>query len=171
MDIYQRWHCICKGVGEYWGISGKYKGWNWGTPIWVMHQLDENSCMEEYIGESGRTFGDRYKEHLKAPSPIHLHTTTTGHPVSPECFSIVKRESHAWSGTSRRPCTFGSMTPQQKSGKIPASTCMGSSTAGHTNTSSKVTLTIPPPCIMSHHLVPLDTTIPPKLIGRGTFFI
>ena len=24
-------------------------------------------CNEEYLGESGRTFGDRYKEHLKAP--------------------------------------------------------------------------------------------------------
>ena len=49
------------------------------------------NCTEEYIGESGRTFWDRYKEHLKAPSPIHLHTSSTGHPVSPECFSIVDR--------------------------------------------------------------------------------
>ena len=46
-----------------------------------------------YIGESGRIFEDRYKEHLKAPSPIHLHTTTTGHPVSPYCFSVVDRDS------------------------------------------------------------------------------
>ena len=49
------------------------------------------NCTEQYIGESGRTLGERYKEHLKAPSPIHLHTFTTGHPVSPECFSIVER--------------------------------------------------------------------------------
>ena len=48
---------------------------------------------EGYVGESGRTFGDIYKEHLKAPSPIHLHTTTTGHPISPDCFSIVDREA------------------------------------------------------------------------------
>ena len=41
------------------------------------------NCTEQYIGESGRTLGERYKEHLKAPSPIHLHTSTTGHPVSP----------------------------------------------------------------------------------------
>ena len=44
------------------------------------------NCTEQYIGESGRTLGDRYKEHLKAPSPIHLHTSSTGHLVSLECF-------------------------------------------------------------------------------------
>ena len=27
------------------------------------------NCPEEYIGESGRTFGDRLKGHLRAPSP------------------------------------------------------------------------------------------------------
>ena len=51
------------------------------------------NCTEQYIGESGRTLGDRYKEHLKAPSPIHLHTSTSGHQVSPDCFSIVDREA------------------------------------------------------------------------------
>ena len=30
-------------------------------------------CSEEYIGESGRTFGERYKEHLEAPSQIFIH--------------------------------------------------------------------------------------------------
>ena len=53
------------------------------------------NCTEQYIGESGWTLGDRYKEHLKAPSPIHLHTSATEHPVSPECFSIVDRESQS----------------------------------------------------------------------------
>ena len=52
------------------------------------------NCTEQYIGESGRTQGERYKEHLKAPSPIHLHTSTIGHPVSQECFTIVDREAH-----------------------------------------------------------------------------
>ena len=51
------------------------------------------NCPEEYIGESGRKFGDRLKEHLWAPSPIHHHSNSTGHPVSPECFTIVNRES------------------------------------------------------------------------------
>ena len=50
------------------------------------------NCPVEYIGESGRTIGDRVKEHLSAPSPIHQHSNTTGHPVSPDCFTIVHRE-------------------------------------------------------------------------------
>ena len=31
---------------------------------------DRIDCEEEYIGEPSRTFGERYKEHLKASSPI-----------------------------------------------------------------------------------------------------
>ena len=49
-------------------------------------------CDEEYIGESSRTFGERFKEHLKAPSPIYYHYNTTGHNVTIENFSIVERE-------------------------------------------------------------------------------
>ena len=49
-------------------------------------------CDEEYIGESSRTFGERFKEHLKAPSPIYDHFNTTGHNVTIENFSIVGRE-------------------------------------------------------------------------------
>ena len=49
-------------------------------------------CDEEYSGEISRTFGERYKEHLKAPCPIHDHSNTTGHTTSLENFSIVGRE-------------------------------------------------------------------------------
>ena len=34
-------------------------------------KCDKIDREEEYIGESSRTFEERYKEHLKAPSPIH----------------------------------------------------------------------------------------------------
>ena len=50
------------------------------------------NCPEEHIGEFGRTFGYRLKEHLRALSPIHYHNNSTGHLVSPECFTIVDRE-------------------------------------------------------------------------------
>ena len=49
-------------------------------------------CDDEYIGESSRTFGERYKEHLKAPSPIYDHHNIRGHETSIENFSIVGRE-------------------------------------------------------------------------------
>ena len=56
------------------------------------------NCPEEYIGESGRAFEDRIKESLKAPSPVHQHSNSTGHSVSPDCFTTVHGESQ---GTSR----------------------------------------------------------------------
>ena len=34
------------------------------------YRCNRVDCDEEYIGESSRVFGDRFKEHQKAPSPI-----------------------------------------------------------------------------------------------------
>ena len=50
-----------------------------GAIYW--HQCGDLSCDDEYIGETSRTFGERYKEHLKAPSAIHHHSTQTGIPL------------------------------------------------------------------------------------------
>ena len=49
-------------------------------------------CDDEYIGESSRTFAERFKEHLKAPSPIYDHYNITGHETSIKNFSIMGRE-------------------------------------------------------------------------------
>ena len=46
-------------------------------------------CDQEYIVDSARTFGERFKEHLKVPSPIEEHSNITGHHTSIEIFSIV----------------------------------------------------------------------------------
>ena len=51
-------------------------------------------CDDEYIGETSRTFGERYKEHLKAPSAIHHHSTITGHTTNHNNFQIIGREGH-----------------------------------------------------------------------------
>ena len=56
------------------------------------YKCNRVECDDEYIGESSGTFGERFKEHLKAPSPIFDHYKTTGHQVSIENFSIVGRE-------------------------------------------------------------------------------
>ena len=44
------------------------------------------------MGESSRTFGERFKEHQKAPSPIYDHYNITGHKISIDNFSVVRRE-------------------------------------------------------------------------------
>ena len=56
------------------------------------YKCDRVECGEEYIGESSRTFGERFKEHQKTPSPIYDHSNTTGHTTTIENFSIVERE-------------------------------------------------------------------------------
>ena len=62
------------------------------------YKCDRLECDEEYIGETARTFGERYKEHLKAPSPIYDHSNTTGHNITLNNFSIVGREEQNLSG-------------------------------------------------------------------------
>ena len=57
------------------------------------------NCPDAYIGESGRDLGDRVKEHLKAPSPIHHHSNTTGHPLDPDHFNTVHKEVNSHSRT------------------------------------------------------------------------
>ena len=49
-------------------------------------------CDEEYIGESSRSSGERFKEHQKAPSQIYDHSNISGHQVTIENFNIVGRE-------------------------------------------------------------------------------
>ena len=58
-------------------------------------------CEDEYIGESGRTFAERFREHLRSPSPIYDHYKTTGHEVSLHNFSIVGSEDQSMTRTIR----------------------------------------------------------------------
>ena len=64
-----------------------------GVIYWF--QCGDLSCDDEYIGETSRTFGERYKEHLKDLSPIHQHSNHTGHPTSHNNFQIIGREGHS----------------------------------------------------------------------------
>ena len=56
------------------------------------YHCDRVDCDEEYIGESSRTFGERFKEHLKPPSPIYDQSNISGHCVTINNFKIVRRE-------------------------------------------------------------------------------
>ena len=58
------------------------------------YQCGDLTCDDEYIGETSRTFGERYKEHLKDPSPIHHHNNQTKHPINQSNFKIIGREGH-----------------------------------------------------------------------------
>ena len=63
-------------------------------------------CDEEYVGESGRIFGERFKEHLKAPSPIFGHQNSSGYETSMENFKIIGREEDSLARTIKeRLCT------------------------------------------------------------------
>ena len=52
-------------------------------------------CEEKSIGESGRTFAERFKEQMRALSSIHDHHNITGHELSLENFSILGREDES----------------------------------------------------------------------------
>ena len=65
----------------------------------ISYQCPQINCPSAYIGESSRSLGERVKEHFKAPSPIHLHSTTTGHQMDPEQFNIVHKEVNSHSRT------------------------------------------------------------------------
>ena len=56
------------------------------------YSCDRVECHEEYIGESARTFAERFKEHQKAPSPVYDHSIRSGHEVNLDNFSIVGRK-------------------------------------------------------------------------------
>ena len=58
-------------------------------------------CEDEYIGESGRTFAERFREHMKSPSPIQDHYKITGHEVSLDNFSLVGRDDQSLTGAIR----------------------------------------------------------------------
>ena len=68
-----------------------------GTIYW--YQCGELACNEEYIDETSRTFGERYKEHLKEPSPIYGHSNISGHNTNPDNFTTMGREDHGLART------------------------------------------------------------------------
>ena len=54
-------------------------------------QYNNLACDEKYIREIARTLGERCKEHLKQPSPIHVHIQQTGHNIADNSFNIIGR--------------------------------------------------------------------------------
>ena len=69
------------------------------TGIIYHYKCPQINCPSAYIGESGRSLGERVKEHFKAPSPIHLHSITIGHPMDQDQFNIVHKEVNSHTRT------------------------------------------------------------------------
>ena len=67
-----------------------------GTIYWF--QCRDLACDDEYIGETFGTFGERFKEHLKEPFPIYIHSHNTGNTSTQDNFEIIGKEDH---GTDR----------------------------------------------------------------------
>ena len=63
------------------------------------YQCTNIACDEEYKGETSRTLGERHKEHLKQPSPIHVHIQQTGHTVEDNSFNIIDKEDRGQART------------------------------------------------------------------------
>ena len=75
------------------------------------YKCDRVQCDEEYIGESSRIFGEGFKEHQKAPSPIFDHYNITGHKISLGNFSIVGREDQNLTRTIKEALFIGASDP------------------------------------------------------------
>ena len=65
------------------------------------YQCGDITCGKEYIVETSRTLGERHKEHLKQPPPIHAHIQQTGYNPTTNNFNIIGR-TRAWPGPSRK---------------------------------------------------------------------
>ena len=63
------------------------------------YQCNNIACDEKNIGETARTMGERHKEHLKQPSPIHVHIQQTGHNITHTSFNIIGREDQGQART------------------------------------------------------------------------
>ena len=62
-------------------------------------QCGEIAYDEEHIEETSKTLGEQYREHLKEPSPIHVHSLQPGHNPTQDNFNILGREDQGLTGT------------------------------------------------------------------------
>ena len=142
------------------------------TGIIYHYQCPHINCPSAYIGESGRTLGDRIKEHFKAPSPIHLNSTTTGHPMDPNQFNTVHKEVNSHSRTIKEAMFICVQDPPlNKHWKVPASAHMGPPPPGISNSSAQANQPTSQPCNTPYwfHLPPLPLL--PSQQGVHSFFL
>ena len=112
------------------------------TDIIYKYQCPHIHCTSSYIGESGRSLGERVKEHFKAPSPIHHHSATTGHPMDPNQFNIVHKEVNSQSRTIKEAMFIHMQDPpKQELGQVPATAHMGPPSTSFTHVPTQANTT------------------------------
>ena len=106
----------CKNICRRHGTEMHFKGANTIRQL-LVHPKDKDNilkksgviyrykfgrvdCEDEYIGESGRTFAERFREDFRSPSAIYDHYKS-GHEVSLDNFSIVGRDDQSMTRTIR----------------------------------------------------------------------
>ena len=88
-----RWNGHCRVVVNYQLVDVIIR-WQMEVHGWSYFNFSSEvlSRISSHMLEASRTFGERFKEYLKAHFPIYDHFDITGHNVSMENFSIVERE-------------------------------------------------------------------------------
>ena len=80
--------------------------------VMYIYKCDDITCGEEYKGEHPRSLRERYKEHLKHPSPIHAHILQTGHNTTTNNFSNIEREDRDQARTIKEAFYIRGNSPQ-----------------------------------------------------------
>ena len=61
----------------------------------LVHSVKCGSCDREYIGETAKALGTRFKEHMDGNHPtsaVHEHTSSMGHKFTMDNIKILVRE-------------------------------------------------------------------------------
>ena len=139
------------------------------TGVIYQYQCPHINCPSSYIGESGRSLGERVREHFKAPSHMHLHSTTKGHPMDPNQFNIVHKEVNSQSRTIKEAMFICIQDPpKQKSGQVPTTVYMGPTSTSLINVPVQANTTAN---IHYQHITPLLVQPPslPSSLSHYTF--
>ena len=103
------------------------------------YKCDRVECDKEYIWESSRTFGERFKEHQKAPSPICGLYNITGHNISIDNFTIVGRQDQNLMRTIKEALYIRVNNPSlNRNRQIPTATYLGWGSVKHLRTQDKI---------------------------------
>ena len=115
------------------------------------YKCDYPGCTMEYIGETGKNFGDRYMEHLTVHSPIYYHANPTGHAIKLDSFYIVDKESQGISRIIKEAMYIRVNNPsKQETWQVPTATHLGWGTAGYAGSPFTVIPTYSTPPSQSH---------------------